>query len=149
MDGVPAEPSKGDHVFPYILQGETNEAKVRKLVSQENSNIVDRVRNLCANVLKWEVSPSNTWVRHSFATNLSHAGIKESYLKECMGHSEGQNVTEGYIGRTPLDKMFEYNNALLDLKRTKPRQLENVTANDIKKMSKKEMAELLAKLVGG
>ena len=45
--------------------------------------------------------------------------------------------------------MFEYNNALLDLKRTKPRQLENVTANDIKKMSKKEMAELLAKLVGG
>ena len=56
-------------------------------------------------------------------------------------------MTEGYIGRTPLDKMFEYNNALLDLKRTKPRQLENVTAKDIKKMSKKEMAGLLAKLV--
>lgn len=147
LDEVAAEPSKGSHVFPYILQGETNEAKVRKLVSQENSNIADRVRNLCANVLKWEVSPSNTWVRHSFATNLSHAGIKESYLKECMGHSEGQNVTEGYIGRTPLDKMFEYNNALLDLNHAKPKQLENVTAKDIKKMSKKEMAALLAKLV--
>ena len=69
------------------------------------------------------------------------------YLKECMGHSEGQNVTEGYIGRTPLDKMFEYNNALLDLNHAKPKQLENVTAKDIKKMSKKEMAALLAKLV--
>ena len=62
-----------------------------------------------------------------------------------MGHSEGQNVTEGYIGRTPLDKMFEYNNALLDLNHAKPKQLENVTAKDIKKMSKKEIPELFAK----
>ena len=66
-----------------------------------------------------------TWTRHSFGTNIAHAGIKESYLKECLRHSEGQNVTEGYIGRTPLDKMFEYNSVLLGLEPAKSKQLKN------------------------
>lgn len=42
-----------------------------------------------------------------------------------MRHSEGQNVTEGYIGRTPLDKMFEYNSVLLGLEPAKSKQLKN------------------------
>lgn len=147
LEDIAAEPTKNGYVFPYILNGETNEKKIRKLVSQENSNITDRVRNLCEKVLGWEISPSCIWARHSFGTNIAHAGIKESYLKECMGHSDGQNVTEGYIGRTPLYKMFEYNSVLLYLGHSKSKHLGNMTPKDVDDMSKKEMKELLKKML--
>lgn len=35
-------------------------------------------------MLHWEVSPSGTWARHSFATNLTHAGVERLYIDEGM-----------------------------------------------------------------
>ena len=37
-------------------------------------------------VLNWEVRPSGTWCRHSFATNLRNAGVVINYISESMGH---------------------------------------------------------------
>ena len=71
----------------------------------ENSNVQDRVIRICEDVLLWEVRPSGTWCRHSFATNLRNAGVDINYISESMGHSTANNsVTELYIEHYPLEK---------------------------------------------
>ena len=84
-------------MFPQVLEGATHERDIRKRVSGENSNIQDRVIKICQDVLHWEVRPSGTWARHSFVTNLTHAGVEKLYIQESMGHSQSQSVTDRYI----------------------------------------------------
>ena len=62
----------------------------------ENQNIKKRVRRLVKS-MGWEVQPSCTWCRHSFATNLTHAGVPHNYISETMGHSVDSNITNRYI----------------------------------------------------
>ena len=93
-------------------------------------------------MLHWEVRPSGTWARHSFATNLTHAGVERSYIQESMGHSQSQSVTDRYIANYPLEKQMEYNSKLLNLNPT-----QTITKKDIKKMSKAEMAALITELM--
>ena len=142
LDEIAAPPTRDGYVFPQVLKGATHERDIRKRVSDENSNIQDRVIKICQEVLHWEVRPSGTWARHSFATNLDHAGISRSYIKESMGHSEAMSVTDRYIATYPLEKQMEYNSKLLNL--TPER---TITKSDIKKMSKVEMAALLMELM--
>ena len=142
LDEIAAPPKLNAYVFPQVLEGATHERDIRKRVSGENSNIQDRVIKICEDVLHWEVRPSGTWARHSFATNLTHAGVERSYIQESMGHSHLQSVTDRYIANYPLEKQIEYNSKLLNWNPTPA-----ITEKDIKKMSKAEMAALLMKLM--
>ena len=142
LDDIAAPPKLNANVFPNVLEGATHERDIRKRVSGENSNVQDRVIKICKDVLHWEVRPSGTWARHSFATNLTHAGVERSYIQESMGHSQSQSVTDRYIANYPLEKQMEYNSKLLNLNPT-----QTITKKDIKKMSKAEMAALLTELM--
>ena len=55
LDEIAAEPVLNGFVFPDILQGATHKADKRKRISQENSNVQDRVIKICEDVLHWEV----------------------------------------------------------------------------------------------
>ena len=53
--------------------------------------------------------------RHSFATNLTHAGVPHNYISESMGHSVDSNITNRYIDAFPLAQQMEFNSRLLKL----------------------------------
>ena len=142
LDEIAAEPVLDAYVFPSILKGTNSEVEIRKYVSQENSNVQDRLIKICKSILNWEVRPSGTWARHSFATNLTHAGVDKGYITESMGHSHSESVTDRYIANYPLEKQMEYNSKLLNLS-----PASTVKKKDIKKMSKAEMAALLMDLL--
>ena len=140
LDEIAAEPVLNGFVFPDILQGATHKADKRKRISQENSNVQDRVIKICEDVLHWEVRPSGTWCRHSYGTNLTHAKVEERYISQSMGHAIDKTITERYIAQYPLETMFEYNNKLLDLQ-------PKVTEEDVKNMTEEEKTKMLLKLL--
>lgn len=140
LDEIAAEPVLNGYVFPDILQGATHKAKKRKRISQENSNVQDRVIKICHDVLHWEVRPSGTWCRHSYGTNLTHAKVEERYISQSMGHSTNKSITDRYIAQYPLETQFEYNSRLLDLE-------PKVTEEDIKNMTEEQKTEMLLKLL--
>lgn len=114
LDEIAAPPTKGALVFPQIYGGETDEVKRKARVSQENKNIRTRMSRLVKS-LDWEIEPTSTWCRHSFATNLSHAGgVPKEYISEAMGHSiSGGAVTDLYIQTYPLSMQMQFNSKLL------------------------------------
>lgn len=140
LDEIAAEPVLNGYVFPDILQGATHKAKKRKRISQENSNVQDRVIKICQDVLHWEVRPSGTWCRHSYGTNLTHVKVEERYISQSMGHSTNKSITDRYIAQYPLETQFEYNSRLLDLE-------PKVTEEDIKNMTEEQKTEMLLKLL--
>ncbi len=127
-------------VFPEILNGATHKADKRKRISQENSNVQDRVIKICHDVLHWEIRPSGTWCRHSYGTNLTHAQVEERYISQSMGHATEMSITERYIAQFPLETMFEYNNKLLDLE-------PKVTEEDVMSMTEQQKTDMLLKLL--
>ena len=111
---IAALPQKGTLVFPQIYGGADTPDEKRKRVAMENQNIKKRVRRLVKS-MGWEVQPSCTWCRHSFATNLTHAGVPHNYISESMGHSVDNNITNRYIDAFPLSQQMEFNSKLLKL----------------------------------
>ncbi|MBR1576307.1 MAG: tyrosine-type recombinase/integrase [Bacteroidales bacterium] len=107
-----APEQRGQLLFPFILDGVREESACRKKVNLMNSNISARME-IVARHLGWSVSPTPTWCRHSFATNLSLAGVPTRYISESMGHSPGHSVTAGYIAEFPLEKQMAFNRLLL------------------------------------
>ena len=100
LDEIAAPPVKGTLVFPEIYgDAQTPEQKKRR-VAMENQNIKKRVRRLVES-LGWSVQPSGTWCRHSFATNLTHAGVPY--------------ITNRYIDAYPLSQQMAFNSKLLKL----------------------------------
>ena len=53
-----------------------------------------------AKLIGLEQTPSPTWARHSFATNLNNSGVVpyNKYISNSMGHSGGSDITSNYIG---------------------------------------------------
>lgn len=115
LDKLAAEPAKDGFVFPEIAKDSIGDGReLQKRVRQENKNVRDRLSRLLS-CLGWSVSPSGTWARHSFATNLSHAGVPREYISEAMGHSVAHaSVTSRYIDVYPLQMQMEYNSKLID-----------------------------------
>ena len=101
LDQIAVLPIKGSLVFPGIYGDAQTPIDRRKRVAMENQNIKKRVRRLVKS-MGWEVQPSCTWCRHSFATNLTHAGVPHNYISESMGHSVDSNITNRYIDAFPL-----------------------------------------------
>ena len=114
LDQIAAPPIKGSLVFPDIYGDAQTPIDRRKRVAMENQNIKKRVRRLVKS-MGWEVQPSCTWCRHSFATNLTHAGVPHNYISESMGHSVDSNITNRYIDAFPLAQQMEFNSRLLKL----------------------------------
>ena len=83
LDQIAAPPIKGSLVFPGIYGDALTPIEKRKRVAMENQNIKKRVRRLVKS-MGWEVQPSCTWCRHSFATNLTHADVPHNYISESM-----------------------------------------------------------------
>ena len=114
LDEIAAPPVKGTLVFPEIYgDAQTPEQKKRR-VAMENQNIKKRVRRLVES-FGWSVQPSGTWCRHSFATNLTHAGVPHNYISESMGHAVDNNITNRYIDAYPLSQQMAFNSKLLKL----------------------------------
>ncbi len=144
LDEIGAKPEKNALVFPHIFEGAVTEKEMRIRTSAENSNIQDRVIKICSEILGWEVRPSGTWCRHSFATNLTHAGVERKYITESMGHSTNHSITDMYIAAYPLDTQFEYNSRLLNLGEKKDPL---PTIDKIEKMTEREAKKLLVQLL--
>lgn len=110
-----AKPEPEALVFPFLLGDTVHEdpkcqyTKVR----QEGRNIVKRMKKV-AQSLGWTQSPTGTWCRHSFATNLNVAGVPMSYISDAMGHNVGNSgmITKRYMA-FPVEQSFKYNNLLL------------------------------------
>lgn len=108
---IGAKPKLDGLVLPQILDGKTDPESMTKAVAQWNSNIRARLRSSCK-VLKIDKKISMTWARHSFATNLTRAGVPERYISQAMGHS-AQNVTQRYIGFFAPEERIQFNKMLL------------------------------------
>lgn len=147
LSEIAAKPNRDGFVFPNILKGSTSEEERRKHTSQENSNIKDRVRKICLEVLHWDesISPSGTWCRHSFATNLRNAGVELDYISESMGHAvTDHSITQIYIEHYPLEKQMEYNSKLLNL--TPQTTNRNELIAQLSSLSIEELNLLLSKM---
>ena len=118
LERMAATPQPDEFVFPFILgeaKGFEDGDLVRKRIHQENHNITHRMRKVALS-LGWEVSPSSTWCRHSFATNLNEMEVPVNYISDAMGHSLGNkgNITRRYISPFSLDKRIRYNSLLIN-----------------------------------
>ena len=143
LHDIAATPEMDKAVFPWILNGATDEKTVRRLTSQENSNVKDRVIRICDECLHWDIRPSGTWCRHSFATNLRNAGVEMNYISESMGHSmPDHSVTELYIEHYPLAKQMEYNSLLLDIKSNTEQRKQKIL-NCLSTLSLEELEEIM------
>lgn len=107
-----SDPELNALIFPQILDGAATPEAIRKQIAQVNANIRNRVQAACK-ILGIEKKISMTWARHSFATNLTSAGISERYISQAMGHST-RSVTQGYIGLFPPEKRMMFNKMLLE-----------------------------------
>ena len=146
LDEIAATPERDERIFPNLLKDARNEKEVARRVQQENQNIRKHLGKL-TKAMGWEVTPSPTWCRHSFATNLAHQGVPMQYISESMGHSVGKSVTMGYVAMFPHEKQVEFNSRLLDLK-TKEKTTDKLS-NLINGLSDEEKTQLIALLKGG
>ncbi|RHR93416.1 hypothetical protein DWW23_21600 [Parabacteroides sp. AF14-59] len=104
-------PSKDSYVFPDLLKGETNPTNIKAIVKDLNADFGFRLKK-AAKEVGISKPISMTYARHSFATNLTHAGVSERYISQAMGHSN-KNVTGGYIAPFSPQKRVLFNSMLL------------------------------------
>ena len=140
-------PKLGRRVFPIMNELITPEQEIW-VIQRYNRYIREHMAKV-AKLLDMEQTPSPTWARHSFATNLNNSGVVPyKYLSDSMGHSGGGDITSNYIGAYPLVKMLEYNHYLLN---EKPKEAAPIVDKKallemLKGLSEEERMELMANL---
>ncbi len=148
LDDLAAPAKKNALVFPFLLGDLLNKGvkddsdEVVARIKQGNKNIKDRVSKI-TELLSWEVSPSSTFARHSFATNLSRSKVTIDYIGFAMGHSvdnRGQ-ITKRYISPYPIEEQMQYNSYLLDLPELKSLRQKDMTKAEIIKMVKENLSK--------
>ncbi|MBQ9677500.1 MAG: site-specific integrase [Prevotella sp.] len=113
IDRYGNKPEPGARVFPIMDKMITADKEVW-VIQRYNRYIREHMAKV-SEIIGLEQSPTSTWARHSFATNLNNSGkVPYKYISDSMGHSGSGDVTSNYIGAYPLDKMLEYNAYLLD-----------------------------------
>ena len=153
LDELAAPVKKGVLVFPFLLgEGVDPDSKsARDKIHQENHNVADRVKKI-AEIIDWDIKPSSTFARHSFATNLSRSKVPMDYISFAMGHSLGNKgqITKRYISPYPIEEQMQYNSYLLDLSELKALHQKDMTKEELVKMVKETMTkeELLSLLLG-
>ena len=153
LDELAAPVKKGALVFPFLLgEGVDPDSKsARDKIHQENHNVADRVKKI-AEIIDWDIKPSSTFARHSFATNLSRSKVPMDYISFAMGHSLGNKgqITKRYISPYPIEEQMQYNSYLLDLSELKALRQKDMTKEELVKMVKETMTkeELFALLMG-
>jgi len=153
LDELAAPAKRGELLFPFLLgEGvDPDSMKARDKIHQENHNVADRVKKI-AKILDWEIEPSSTFARHSFATNMSRAKVPMDYIGFAMGHSLGNKgqITKRYISPYPIEEQMQYNSYLLDLQELKTLRQKDLTKEELVQMVKATMTkeELFALLMG-
>jgi integrase len=130
----------GSLVFPY-LKGITDEAEQIRMTALANHVIRDSMKSV-SEAVGLSCVPTPTWSRHSFASNLTQAGIDRDYISAQMGHVESSSTTDNYVDHYGYNKMVEYNSKLLH------REERSSLIASLKALSGDELKELLA-MVGG
>ena len=147
IDKYGNEPKLDKPVFSIMSKWITPEQEV--WVIQRYNRYIREYMVKVAELLGMELSPSSTWARHSFATNLNNSGIVPyKYISGSMGHSGYGNITSNYLGTYPLKKMLEYNWYLLNDERNAGNKVtdKQTIIELLKNMSEEERKELLASL---
>ncbi len=141
LDRIANAEVRGGLVF-NILAGVKDEQRKDELIAQENSNIRDRIRNVCK-FLGIPYAPSPTWCRHSFATNLRDAGVTIEYISSMMGHtvSSGSSTTLRYLSNYNQATMIANNSKLLNLGDEKAEMMSKLAS-----LSAEQLAALLKKV---
>ena len=115
LSAYAANPEPDALVFPFLLSNTLNESELsqRNKIKQEGKNIADRMKKVALS-LGWAQTPTGTWCRHSFATNLNTEEVPISYISEAMGHSVGNSgmITKRYMA-FPIEQCFKYNRLLI------------------------------------
>lgn len=160
LDAYAAKPQPNALVFPFLLGDalKEDEVKQRNKIKQEGKNIADRMKKV-AESLGWTQSPTGTWCRHSFATNLNIAGVPMEYISEAMGHSIGNTgmITKRYMA-FPIEQCFKYNRLLIKMETEESlaaskreellKKLDRFSDEDLKEalisLTKKELERLMS-----
>ena len=152
LDDWATPAKKGELLFPFLLgEGiDPDSKKARDKIHQENHNVADRVKKI-AKIMEWEIEPSSTFARHSFATNMSRAKVPMDYISFAMGHSVGNTgqITKRYISPYPIEEQMQYNSYLLNLEELKSLRQKDFSKEELVKMVKESMTkeELLSLLL--
>ena len=144
LDRIANEPKQGALVF-NIINESMGEERIRTIMSNENTNIAQRIEVL-AELVGLEEKPTPTWCRHSYATNLRDAGVPTEYISTMMGHTitSGSATTLNYLSRYDMATMVANNSKLLS--RNKQNQTKEALLNRLMEMDK-ERQEIMLKLM--
>ncbi len=95
LDYYKSYPNNTNYVFPILLKEGLKESQIqnrkKKTLKQYNKGLKE-----IAKILGINKNLTSYVARHSYATNLKHAGVNISIISESMGHAN-LDVTERYL----------------------------------------------------
>lgn len=103
-------PKEGEYVFPFLNDKMTAREKDDAVFKANTKS--SRQLKLFAKECNITKSPSTTYARHSFATNMRRMGVPAEYIEYAMGHAL-KGVAGNYFGGYPFETMVKYNSMLL------------------------------------
>lgn len=98
-----------------VINDRMSEDKKRKAIKQFTHNMNDNLKRI-AKVIDIDPKVSSMFARHSFASIARDAGIPESTISQCMGHSRGFGITGQYFSDVPDRMLKRVSDALLSFK---------------------------------
>lgn len=112
IDEIGDKEERNGYVFGSFIgeDKKDDEEEITKRVMTLNTFCSRIIRVICKDLgLRDDVS--FTFARHSYASNLNHAGCNFALIERNLGHVLG-GVSDSYIGNAPIQQLFEMNNNL-------------------------------------